>query len=199
MKLFYSPTSPYVRKVMICMILRGLEGRVELLPTNPHTSPEPLLAANPLSRVPCLVTDAGQAIYDSPVICEYLDGLGNAAPLFPSPGPARIAALVLQALGDGMMDAAIARRMSDALPQDDGRQAFGQRQQGVVARGLDALEAAPPQGLTEIGAITVACALGYLDFRFAHEPWRETHPKLAAWYASVAAAPPIARTVPPAA
>ena len=198
MKLFHSPSSPFVRKVMACIILRGLEGRVELLATNAHASPDALLGVNPLSKVPALLTDEGMAIFDSPVICEYLDGLGNAAPLFPA-GPKRIPALVMQALADGMMDAAVARRMSDALPQDDGRKAFSTRQKAAVDRGLAALEANPPQGLSDIGAISVACALGYLDFRFAQEPWRAAHPKLAAWYEGVAAAPALARTAPPAA
>ena len=197
MKLFHSPSSPFVRKVMACAILRGLEGRLELVPTNAHASPEALLAANPLSKVPSLLTDDGQAIYDSPVICEYLDGLGEAAPLFPAAGPARLAAMVRQALADGMMDAAVARRMSDGLPQDEGRQAFGARQKAAVARGLAELERDPPKGLADIGAVATACALGYLDFRFAQEPWRDAHPRLAAWHAEVAAAPAIARTAPP--
>ncbi|ONG53116.1 glutathione S-transferase [Pseudoroseomonas deserti] len=196
MKLFYSATSPYVRKVMICMILRGLEGRIELMPTNPHTSPDALLAANPLSKVPCLATEDGP-LYDSPVICEFLDSLGDAAPLFPATGPARFAALTRQALADGMMDAAVGRRMAASLPQDEGRQAADQRAAAAVARGLAAAEAAPPKGLTDIGAVSLACALGYLDFRFPHEPWRDAHPTLAAWYAEVAAAQAVARTVPP--
>jgi len=196
MKLFHSPSSPFVRKVMACALLRGLANRIELIPTNPHTSPEGLLASNPLSKVPCLMTDEGQAIYDSPVICEYLDGLGDAAPLFPA-GAARIPALVMQALADGMMDAAVARRMSMGLAQDEGRTAFQSRQQAAVARALDVLERTPPQGLADIGAIAVACALGYLDFRFGNEPWRESHPKLAAWYAEVSAHPALTRTAPP--
>lgn len=199
MKLFYSPSSPFVRKVMACAIQRGLEHRLELATTNAHASPADLLAANPLSKVPCLVTDEGQAIYDSPVICEYLDGIGDAAPLFPAAGPERVAAMVRQALADGMMDAAVARRMSDSLPQDEGRAAFGARQKAAVDRGLAVLEQDPPKDLADIGAIATACALGYLDFRFAHEPWREAHPRLAAWWAEVSAAPAIARTAPPAA
>lgn len=197
MKLFHSPASPFVRKVMACAILRGLEGRVEPVAANPHVSPEALLAVNPLSKIPALITDEGQAIYDSPVICEYLDGLGDAAPLFPAPGPKRIAALVMQALADGIMDAAVARRGNEGTqPQDEGRQAFSARQKAAVERALAVLEQAPPQGLADIGAVSVACALGYLDFRFAHEPWRAAHPKLAAWFESVAASPAIARTTP---
>ncbi|MDJ0386688.1 glutathione S-transferase N-terminal domain-containing protein [Roseomonas sp. E05] len=196
MKLFHSPSSPFVRKVMACALLRGLENRIELIPTNPHTSPEGLLAMNPLSKVPCLVTDEGQAIFDSPVICEYLDGLGDSASLYPQ-GAARIAAKTMEALADGIMDAAVARRMSMGLAQDEGRTAFQSRQQDIVARSLDALEKAPPKGLADIGAVAVACAIGYLDFRFGHEPWREAHPKLAAWYEEVSAHPALSRTAPP--
>ena len=196
MKLFYSPASPYVRKVTVCAAIRGLDGRIERLPTNPHVSPEALLAANPLSKVPCLVTDDGLALYDSPVICEYLDGLGDAAPLFPAAGPARIKAVLLQALADGILDAAVGRRGQQALPQDEGRQAFDARQKAAVTRALAEAEKAPPAGLTDIGAVTLGCALGYLDFRFAAEPWREAHPKLAAWFAEVSKHPALAATVP---
>jgi glutathione S-transferase len=198
MRLHHSPTSPYVRKVMACAIARGIEGRIETIATNPHESPPALLAANPLSKVPTLVTDDGIAVYDSPVICEYLDTLGDAPPLFPPVGSAaRLRALILQATADGILDAAVARRMHAAWPQDEGRQAFDARQKAAIARALDVLEKAPPQGLADIGAIAVGCALGYLDFRFAHEPWRDAHPRLAAWFAEVSQLAPLARTAPP--
>ena len=197
MKLHYSPASPYVRKVMACAIARGLDGRIEKVATNPHTSPEGLLADNPLSKVPALVADDGTAIYDSPVICEYLDTLGDAAPLFPPTGtPARLKAQVMHATADGILDAAVGRRGNMPLPQDDGRRAYDARQKAAVDRALAVLEKAPPQGLSHIGEIAVACALGYLDFRFANEPWRETHPRLAAWFEKVSTLPPIAQTVP---
>ena len=88
MKLHYSPASPYVRKVMACAIARGIDGLIETVATNPHVSPAGLLADNPLSKVPALVTDDGIAVHDSPVICEYLDTIGDAAPLFPPTGSA---------------------------------------------------------------------------------------------------------------
>lgn len=197
MKLHHAAASPYVRKVMACAIARGVAGRIETVSTNPHVSPPELLADNPLSKVPALVTDDGLAIYDSLVICEYLDTLGDAAPLFPPTGSAaRLAAQIMHAAADGILDAAVARRMNMPHPQDDGRRAFDARQKAAVDRALDVLEKAPPQGLSDIGAIAVGCALGYLDFRFPHEPWRETHPKLAAWFAEVSKLPPLAQTVP---
>lgn len=197
MKLHHAATSPYVRKVMACAIARGIAGRIETVPANPYASSPELLADNPLSKVPALVTDDGVAVYDSPVICEYLDTLGDAAPLFPPTGSAaRLAAQVMHAAADGILDAALTRRMSMPHPQDDARRAVDARQKAAIDRALDVLEKAPPQGLSDIGAIAVGCALGYLDFRFAHEPWRETRPALAAWFAAVYELPPLAQTVP---
>jgi glutathione S-transferase len=197
MKLHHSPASPYVRKVMACAIARGLDGRIEKVATNPHVSPAGLLADNPLSKVPALVADDGTAIYDSPVICEYLDTLGDAPALFPPTGSAaRLAAQIMHATADGILDAAVARRLQMAHPQDDGRRAFDARQKAAVDRALGVLERSPPKGLSDIGEIAAACALGYLDFRFPHEPWREAHPRLAAWFAEVSKLRPIAETVP---
>ena len=197
MKLHFSPASPYVRKVMACAIARGIDGGIEKVATNPHASPAELLADNPLSKVPALVADDGTAIYDSPVICEYLDTLGSAPPLFPPTGSAaRLRAQIMHAAADGILDAAVARRLQMPHPQDDGRRAFDARQKAAVERALAVLERDPPRGLSDIGEVAVACALGYLDFRFANEPWREANPKLAAWFAEVSKLPPIAQTVP---
>ncbi len=195
MKLHYSPTSPYVRKVLACAITRGIEGQIELVRTNPHQSPASLLADNPLSKVPCLVTDDGLALFDSPVICEYLDSVGDALPMFPQ-GAARWRALKLQALGDGILDAAVGRRGEQAKPSEAARDAWLARQKAAVERALLVLEAEPPHRLPDIGSLAVACALGYLDFRFAAEPWRPGCPALAAWFTEFARAPGIARTVP---
>jgi glutathione S-transferase len=197
-RLNHSAASPYVRKVMACAIARGLDGRIEKLATNPHLSPPELLGVNPLSRVPALLLDDGTALFDSPVICEYLDSLGDAPPLFPGPGPARWTALRQQALADGILDAAVPRRREAGFPADEGRGAFIARQREVVARAVDALEreAASFGELRTIGEIAAGCALGYLDFRYAAEPWRPGHERLAAWYARVSELPPLARTVP---
>lgn len=196
MRLFYSATSPFVRKVMACAITRGIDRQIELVPCNPHVSPPELLEANPLSKVPCLVTSDGVGLFDSPVICEYLDSVGDELPMFPPAGAARLRALKLQALGDGMMDAAVLRRGDMARPREAARDTFMARQHAAVERSLDALEAELPARHVDIGTITIACALGYLDFRFAAEPWREAHPGLAAWFEAFAAEPGIARTVP---
>ena len=197
MKLYYSPTSPYVRKVLACAIARGIDSQLRLVTTNPHTSPADLVADNPLSKVPCLVTEDGLALFDSPVICEYLDSVGDAAGLFPRPGSAqRWHALKLHALGDGILDAAVLRRMEQGRPREAARDALMTRQRDIVGRALDALESEPPGRAADIGAIAIGCALGYVDFRFADEPWRPTRPRLAAWFAAFSEHPCMARTVP---
>jgi glutathione S-transferase len=197
MKLAYSPNSPYVRKCVALAIARGIDSQMELW-TIGTTAPE-LAAENPLSKVPTLILADGTRLYDSPVICEYLDSLPGGARLFPAAGPARWKALTQMALGDGILDATQPRRREIALPLDDGRKEYIATQQLKVTRALDELEreADGLGALTTIGEITIGCALGYLDFRYPNEPWRPGHPKLEAWYAKVSALPALARTVPP--
>jgi glutathione S-transferase len=196
MKLAYSPASPYVRKVTACAIRRGINDKVERMKIG-TTDPE-LLKYNALSKVPTLIADDGMCIFDSPVICEYLDSVGDAPKLFPAAGPARWKALTQEALADGILDATQPRRREIALPQDEGRKGYIALQQGKVARALDEFEKQADSlgNLDTIGEITIGCALGYLDFRYANEPWRPGHPKLEAWYAKVAKLPPLAETVP---
>lgn len=196
MKLFYSPTSPYVRKVMACAIARGIEGQLDLVTTNPHASPPDLLASNPLSKVPCLVANDGVTLFDSRVICEFLDSVEFVTPLFLQ-GGARIGALRMQAIGDGICDAAVLRRMEQGKPREDARDVQMERHRAAVERALDLLEAEPPAQHLDIGSIAVGCALGYLDFRFAHEPWSTGRPKLAAWADAFMAQPCMVRTAPP--
>ena len=196
MKITASGASPYVRKAMAGAIARGIDSQLEKWTI---ATTDPVLSnSNPLGKIPTLVTDEGVALFDSPVICEFLDSIGSAPALFPAAGPARWAALRLQAIGDGILDASQPRRRELALPQDEGRVAYIDLQRGKVARAVAVLEkeAASLGALKTIGDIAVACALGYLDFRFAHEPWRPGHPKLEAWYSSVVSLPPMAKTMP---
>ena len=196
MKLAFSPASPYVRKVTACAIKRGLDKQVERVKIG-TTDPE-LLKFNALSKVPTLILDDGTTVFDSPVICEYLDSVGSAPKLFPAAGPARWKALTQEALADGILDATQPRRREIALPQDEGRKGYIALQQGKVARALDEFEKQADSlgNLDTIGEITIGCALGYLDFRYANEPWRPGHPKLEAWYAKVVKMPPLAETMP---
>jgi glutathione S-transferase len=194
MKLTKSGASPYVRKATACAIKRGVAFQDWEIAI---TAPE-LTGFNPLSKVPTLVTDDGVSLFDSPVICEYLDSIGTAAPLFPPAGPARWQALRQQALADGIMDASQPRRREVALPQDEGRVSWIALQKGKVDKAIAELEKEADRlgDLDTIGEITIGCALGYLDFRFAHEPWRPAAPKLAAWYDRVVKLPPLAQTMP---
>ena len=119
--------------------------------------------------------------------------------MFPPTGGPRWKALKQQAIGDGLLDAAVARRQEAARPQEAARDAVMARHKAAVDRALDLLEFELPYRSLDIGTVTVACALGYLDFRFPHEPWRPTRPALAAWYAAISTAPALALTAPKAA
>jgi glutathione S-transferase len=188
MKLRYSPTSPYVRKVMVVALETGLAERIERLPTMvaPTKPNEEVARENPLVKVPALTTDDGMVLYDSPVICEYLDTLHNGAKLFPASGKPRWLALRQQALGDGILDAAILGRYEILRPKEYQWQDWIDAQLRKVRGALAALEieteAGELAGALSIGQITVACALGYLDFRYASEEWRVKHRRLAAWF-----------------
>lgn len=191
MKLRYSATSPYVRKVTMTIIECGLEDKVERVVTNAWDAATDLPADNPLGKVPALTTDDGTALFDSRVICEYLDSLHDGAKLFPAAGPARWAALRLQALGDGLNDASVARRLEEMRPDGERSQKWIDRQTTAMARTLDVLEG-EVDGFAEgvdIGALALMSALGYLDLRFTEDDWRAGRPKLAAWFDAAAKRP----------
>jgi glutathione S-transferase len=201
MKLRYSAASPYVRKVRVVAIEKGLAGRIENVPTqvSPNKDSTDVAGDNPLMKVPSLTTDDGMSLYDSPVICEYLDSLGSAPALFPPSGKARWTALRRQALGDGILDAALLSRYETFLrPKEFLWKDWFDGQQRKVKASLDALEQEAESfgNGVDIGLITIACALGYLDFRFAADEWRKGHPKLAAWYEGFSARPSMRETVP---
>lgn len=195
MKLYYSPTSPFVRKVVITALAAGLDGQITRVATNPWLNPADLVHDNPLSKVPCLVTEDGLALFDSKVICEYLDSIGSGT-IMPLAGPTRWKALRQQAIGDGLMDAAILRRMDLTRPVEDARAAVMARQAGLMVNALDALERETLTQHMDIGTLTIACALGFLDFRFASEPWREGRPGLTHWYATFSTRPELIATAP---
>lgn len=186
MKLHWSPKSPYVRKVMIVAHEARVLDRLTLVRSVAMMSrinPE-IMADNPLGKIPTLVLEDGAALYDSRVICEYLDDLGQGG-LFPSAGPARWRALTWQALGDGLLDALILWRNEREKPQDRRTQPWLDVFEAKLHAGLAELEsratdlAGAPFG---IGHVSIGCMLSYLDFRFDSLGWRNGHPKLTAWH-----------------
>jgi glutathione S-transferase len=198
MTLRYSPTSPYVRKVTVCAHEAGLHDQIERLPTFPWDAKTDLPKDNPLGKVPALLTEEG-TFYDSPVICEYLDGRGKGAKLFPPAGPARWTALRRQALADGMLDAGISHLLETRRQPGEQSKGWMARQHGIVQRGFDALEgeAAGFGDTVDIGTIAIACAIGWLEFRsILGKDWREGRPQLARWYERFAKRPSMLQTVP---
>lgn len=193
--LLSSPPSPFGRKVKIAASLLGLSDRITVVPVETVVPDGELLARNPLGKIPALVPATGAALYDSRVILEYLDHLAGGGRIIPAEAGPRFAALTLQALCDGLMDAALLQVYETRLrPEGERSPGWSARQAEKVRRALATLEAAPPAAVSDPAAITVgeialACALGYLDLRFAGA-WRAEHPALAAWLESFAAAVP---------
>lgn len=202
MKLFYLPASPFVRKVIVTAIETGLDDQIERITGTVVPQPLPeLLAANPLGKVPALITDGGEALFDSPVICEYLDSLHGGQRLFPAEGGARWRALRWQALGDGIMEAAVLVRYESLRPQNEQSPSWLERQRGKVLSAIAVLDDEAELLRTSpmsIGQITIGCALGYIDFRAADLAWRNQAPALAAWYATFSERPSMKVSAPPA-
>lgn len=201
MKLYHSTTSPFVRKVMVSAIELGLADRIETVPAkvSPVVRTSPVIADNPLGKLPTMIADDGMVLYDSRVICEYLDALAGGGRLFPPPGPTRWQALAEQAIADGMTDAALLERYETSLrPSDKLWPLWRDGQHDKVVKALDHMErnAAALSSRVDIGVIATACGLAYLDFRFVDFDWRTSRPNLAAWYAGFAARPSMAATGP---
>jgi len=202
MKLYWSSRSPYVRKVMIAAHETGLVDRLDCQRTIVSMFAEntDMLAFNPLGKIPTLILDDGTALYDSPVICEYLDSLHDGHKLFPASGPARFTALKWLALGDGMLDMLLARMYELRTRTEEQR---SQKLLDALAvklktclEALDAMAPALTAAPVNIGHVSIACALGYLDFRFADDNWRAGYPALAAWHKTFAARPSVVATEP---
>jgi glutathione S-transferase len=191
--------SPFGRKARIAVSVLGLDDKVKVEPAT--TQDESVRQQNPLGKVPVLVLDDGSAIYDSPVILEYLDHLAGGGKILPKDFDARLAALKLQALADGLMDASILIVYEGRYrPAEKHEQKWLELQQGKIDRALAALEASPP-GLDTpptVGQITLACALGYREFRFPGT-LEKSCPRLVGWLADFAArVPSFDATKPPA-
>ncbi len=199
MKLRYSPNSPYVRKVTVSARELGLQWRIKLVETDPWDPRTDLDAYNPLGKVPALILDDGTTLYDSRLICEYLDSRVKTPVLFPTSDPERWQALRRQALADGILDAAVLSFIETVRRPAGQRWSYWMEMQTVaIERALDALEA-EAEGFGKeicIGRIAVGCALGYLDFRFAADNWRMGRPALEAWYEAFARRPSMEESVP---
>jgi glutathione S-transferase len=203
MKLFYSQTSPFVRKCLVTAHELGLAERLELVPAAPHpvNRDRSVVERNPLGKIPTLVTDEGTVLFDSRVICEYLNALGDGH-LLPAAGEGRFSVLADQALADGLMDAAVLVRYESTLRPEKLRWADwsgGQMEKVISALSDFERRAAARVWRIELGTIALGCALGYLDFRYADFGWRERHPSMARWYEQFAARGSMVKTRPPAA
>jgi glutathione S-transferase len=171
MKLYYAPASPFVRKVNVFAMEIGLDKKIEWVRTNPWQAEDKLTAENPLSKIPTLITDDDKVIYDSRVICEYLDSMHNGDKLIPEKGEKHWQVLRLQALADGILDAGILRFMEMKRPSE------------LRSKDWDNMQ-------------TVACLLGWLDFRFADEDWRTRRPQLKNWFELFSKRPSMVKTMP---
>jgi len=205
MKLIGSYTSPYVRKVRIVLAEKKLDYQFAL---EDVWGSDAILAANPLGKVPCLVMEGGEAVFDSRVIVEYVDTLSPVGKLIPATGRERVEVRTWEALADGLLDASILARMEMIWPGRTDAQrsaAWVDRQMIRVSAALKAMS----RGLADkphcagiyftLADIAVGCALGYLDFRYPQIEWRADHPNLSKLYDKLAARPSFVDTAPPAA
>ena len=192
MMLRSSPFSPFVRKVRIAADLLGLADKIDVRPVDLEDAGDSIRKQNPVGKIPALILEDGTAYYDSRVILEYLDYLAGGGRIIPREAPARFEALRLQALCDGILDASLLLVYEGRYrPADKHVQSWLDRQNDKVARGLAALEAAPPKidATPNVGQIALACLLGYRDLRFGGT-WRKDYPRLLAWHDKFAAQVP---------
>jgi len=201
MTLHWSPRSPYVRKVMIAAHEIGLADRIRTVrttvaATQPHAE---LMRINPQSRLPTLEAEDGTVVYDSPVVCEYLDSLHDGPKLIPAAFPERLVTLRRQALGDGMLDTLLmwlGERFRPAEKQSAPHIAAWQVKTRASADALEQEAPALAASRFDLGHIAIGVALSYLDFRFPEERWRESHPRLAGWHAGFDARPSVRANLP---
>lgn len=195
----FSPTSPFARKVRAAIIERDIADRIAEAPTDPWAPDTDLADVNPLGQVPALVMADGTCLMESTAICDYLDTVGDRPPLIPAGGNERWRALRRQALADGIMEAAALRRLDAMRPAAQQSADWQQRKRRAIMRTCALLDTEADQlsGAPTIGHLAIACALGYLDLRFADDPWRPQCPDLAHWYETFRQRSSLARTAPP--
>ena len=183
-------TSPFARKVSIAAALLELDDRIDVQTADTGDPGDSLRSQNPLGKVPALILENGEVLYDSAVIVEYLDWLAGGGKIIPADPPRRFRSLTQQALADGIMEAAVLLRYESLWREPDMRSEKWMTYQGdKISRALAAFERSPPEELSDVGTVALGCALGYLDLRFAGA-WRADHPRLVAWLNLFAAATP---------
>lgn len=202
MKLFHSPASPYVRKVMITAWERGVQNKIELLPSaaSPVQRDAAIVAVNSTGKVPCAITPSGAPLFDSRVISQFVDQLNPSGTSIYA-GPDRFAILTLEALADAIADACLLCRYEAMFrPKELYWADWYNGQMAKIDSGLDDLEEKWFDLLNvphfHAGSIAVACTLGYLDLRFADKDWRTTRPRLAQWFAEVSERTSLKETLP---
>jgi glutathione S-transferase len=182
--------SPFVRKVRIVAAVLGLDDRIEVSAADTSDPDDALRVQNPLGKIPALILDNGETLFDSAVIVEYLDWLAGGNKVIPAAPEERFRSLTRQSLADGICDAAVLLRYESLWREPDRRsETWIAYQSEKIERALKASEAALPEEIGDIGTIALACALGYLDLRFEGK-WRSGHPKLVAWLDVFAEATP---------
>jgi glutathione S-transferase len=199
MRLAYAPLSPFVRKVTVVAIECGLDDRIERVNSDPWNEKDPLPQMNPLGKVPALQLDDGSVLTGSSLICHYLDSLKPK--LVPKDAAAQWRDRALEALADGVMEAGVATVVERLRRPESYRwKSWEERQVQKIRRTLDSLdvEAAAGRlgGAPTLGRLSVAIALGYVDFRLGDLDWRKGRPALAAWYAGIKDRPSLAATMP---
>ncbi|MBX2805768.1 MAG: glutathione S-transferase N-terminal domain-containing protein [Hyphomicrobiales bacterium] len=200
MKLYHSPASPYARKVRTLIAEKDLTRLIEDVPTDPYANSAKFLSVNPLGKIPALVTDDGLALFDSPVICAYLDAHseGKGEALLPASGRDRWLVMRGEALGDGLMDLGLYLITEKRKPDGEKSPTLTARRRDQVEQTLDALfsfvNELPPA--FNLAHISIACALGYFDFRHAEIDWRNGRGELAAWYSDMSNRSSLAATAP---
>ncbi len=197
MKLYHNPASPYTRKVMLFAHETGLVDGIELLPIMVWQETDRIREANPLGKIPALVTDDGTVLYDSTVICAYLDSLHDGPKMIPD-GDARWPVETLHALAQGMTDAALTLRADVMRGRDKDPDDYANRMRETVQKAVGEAERrlSEIEGAVNLGTCALAAGLAYVDFRFPDLNWRDGHPGIAAWYAAFSERPSMRATPP---
>ncbi|OYQ32375.1 hypothetical protein CHU95_16360 [Niveispirillum lacus] len=199
MKLYVAKTSPYARKVLALAMEKQALDRLQVVTIDPWSDPADLLSAIPSGKVPALVTDEGWCLGESWAIADYLDNILPGRRLLPDAGPDRWRSLRLSALAQGLLDAAFSAVVERRRPLGEQSPGWVDRQIAAIARSLPAMETAVPDLYADnagLGALSVACALDYLDLRHGDLDWRTDHPDLANWLAGIIDRPSLRATDP---